>query len=166
MSISMFDASVPRFVHMLKNLDAILDKGEAYAQVKKLAPEVLPASRLFPDMFPLSRQIQIATDIAKGAVARLAGIDIPCFEDTEQTMDELKERLAKTIAFMESVSADQIIGTEEKDISFTGGGHNMAFKGKAYLIDFVLPNFYFHIVTAYNIQRHNGVEIGKMDYVG
>ena len=90
MSISMFDASVPRFVHMLKNLDAILDKGEAYAQVKKLAPEVLPASRLFPDMFPLSRQIQIATDIAKGAVARLAGIDIPCFEDTEQTMDELK----------------------------------------------------------------------------
>ncbi|MEI7430159.1 MAG: DUF1993 domain-containing protein [Betaproteobacteria bacterium] len=166
MTISMYEASVPAFVSMLNNLSAMLDKAQAYAESKKVAPAVLPASRLFIDMFPLSKQVQIACDFAKGTVARLAGIEIPKYEDNELTIDELKARIAKTIAFVESVAAAQINGSEDKEITLSVGGQEMKFKGQPYLLGFSLPNFYFHLTTAYNILRHNGVEIGKRDFMG
>lgn len=166
MTISMYQASAPRFVNMLKNLNRILEKAEAHAEAKKIGPSVLPNARLFPDMFPLIRQVQIACDHAKGAMARLAGIENPKFEDTEQSFTELKQRIARTIAFVESVSAAQIDGSEERDIAVTAGGHDFRFKGMQYLLGYAQPNFYFHLVTAYNILRHNGVEVGKGDYIG
>lgn len=166
MTISMFEASSPRFINMLKNLGAILAKAEAHATAKKIAPAVLLGSRLFPDMFALTRQVQIACDHAKGAAARLAGIEVPKFEDTEETFADLQARIAKTIAFVESVSASQIDGSEGREIAFTIGGHDVKFTGMQYLLGFALPNFYFHVTTAYNILRHNGVEIGKRDFVG
>ncbi|MEI7614246.1 MAG: DUF1993 domain-containing protein [Betaproteobacteria bacterium] len=166
MTISMYEASTPSFVRLLNNLIGILDKAQAYAEAKKVTPEVLASARLFPDMFALSRQVQIACDFAKGAVARLAGIDIPKYEDTEQTLEDLKARIAKTVAFIESVEASQINGSEEREISLKAGGQDMTFKGQPYLLGFALPNFYFHLVTAYNILRHNGVDIGKRDYMG
>jgi hypothetical protein len=166
MTISMYDASTPSFVRLLNNLSGILDKAQSYAEAKKVTPEVLASARLFPDMFALTRQVQIACDFAKGAVARLAGIDIPKYEDSEQTLEELKARIAKTVAFIESVEACQINGSEEREISLKAGGQDMSFKGQPYLLGFALPNFYFHLVTAYNILRHNGVEIGKRDYMG
>jgi hypothetical protein len=166
MTISMYDASTPSFVRLLNNLSGILDKAQAYAEAKKVTPEVLASARLFPDMFALTRQVQIAGDFAKGAVARLAGIDIPKYEDSEQTLEELKARIAKTVAFIESVDASQINGSEEREITLKAGGQEMTFKGQPYLLGFALPNFYFHLVTAYNILRHNGVDIGKRDYMG
>lgn len=165
MAISMYQASVPVFVRMLSNLSAILDKGQIYAEAKKIAPNVLPASRLIADMFPLSKQVQIACDHAKGSVARLAGVEIPKYEDNEQTIDELRARIARTIAFVESFTPEQIDGTEERDIAFTLGGHDLKFKGLDYLVGFALPNFYFHMVTAYGILRQNGVEVGKRDFL-
>jgi hypothetical protein len=166
MTISMYEASVPAFVSMLNNLSAMLDKAQAHAESKKVAPAVFPAARLFLDMFPLSKQVQIACDFAKGTVARLAGIEIPKYEDNEQTIDELKARIAKTVAFVESVAAAQINGSEEREITLTAGGQELKFKGQPYLLGFSLPNFYFHLTTAYNILRHNGVEIGKRDFMG
>ena len=166
MSLSMYEASAPRFIHMLSNLDAILVKAEAHAAAKKIDPAVLLNSRLFPDMFALMRQIQIATDHAKGAVARLAGVEVPKFEDTEQSFEDIRARLAKTIAFVESFKAAQIDGSEDKTISLKVGGQERSFDGMNYLVGFAMPNFYFHLVTAYNILRHNGVEIGKRDYMG
>ena len=166
MTISMFQASAPRFVHMLKNLSAILDKAQAHADAKKIDVLALTSFRLYPDMLPLTRQVQIACDSAKGAMARLAGVEAPKHEDTEQTIAELKARIAKTIAFVESVKPAQIDGTEDKDITLKIGGNDMTFKGMAYLLGFVYPNFYFHIATAYNMLRHNGVEIGKKDFLG
>lgn len=165
MVISMYQASVPVFVRMLKNLDLILDKGQAHMEAKKIAPNVLPGLRLVADMFPLSKQVQIATDHAKGAVARLAGVEVPKFEDSEQTMEDLRARIAKTTAFVESFKPEQIDGTEERDIAFTLGSHDLKFKGLDYLVGFALPNFYFHMVTAYNILRENGVDIGKRDFL-
>ena len=167
MTISMYQASVPVFVRMLKNLDAILDKGKAHAEARKIAANVLPASRLIADMFPLSRQVQIACDHAKGAVARLAGVDIPKHEDNEQTFEELQARIAKTVAFVETFTAAQIDGSEERDIVYpTSSRGDLHFKGVDYLLGFALPNFYFHVVTAYDILRANGVEIGKRDFLG
>ncbi len=165
MTLSMYQASVPVFVRMLKNLSAILDKGLAHAEAKKITPNVLPATRLVADMFPLSKQVQIATDHAKGAVARLAGVEVPKYEDNEQTLEELKVRIARTIGFVESFKPVQIDGSEERDIAFTLGSHDLKFKGQEYLIGFALPNFYFHMVTAYNILRENGVDIGKRDFL-
>ena len=165
MTLSMYEASAPRFVSMLNNLDAILAKAQAHATAKKIDPAVLLGSRLFPDMFPLMRQVQIATDHAKGAVARLAGVEVPKYDDTEQSFEEIRARLAKTIAFVESFKAAQIDGSEAKEISLKVGGQERSFDGMNYLIGFALPNFYFHLVTAYNILRHNGVEIGKRDYM-
>lgn len=166
MTISMYQASVPVFVRMLKNLDAILDKGKAHAEARKIAANVLPASRLIADMFPLSRQVQIACDHAKGAVARLAGVDIPKHEDNEQTFEELQARIAKTVAFVETFTAAQIDGSEERDIVYpTSSRGDLHFKGVDYLLGFALPNFYFHVVTAYDILRANGVEIGKRDFL-
>lgn len=166
MTISMYNASAPRFVNMLRNLDAILVKAQAYAVARKIDPAALLEARLFPDMFPLRKQVQIATDHAKGAMARLAGVEVPKFEDTENSFEDLRARLARTIAFVESFSAAQIDGAEERDITLKVGGHEMTFKGLPYLLGFAIPNFHFHMVTAYNILRHNGLEIGKRDYIG
>jgi hypothetical protein len=162
----MYDACAPRFAGMLRNLDAILDKAQAHAVAKRIDPAVLMSARLFPDMLPFVKQVQIATDHAKGAVARLAGVDVPRFEDTEQSFEELRARLAKTIAFVESFSAAQLNGSEDRDIALKAGGKDLSFKGMPYLIGYAIPNFYFHLVTAYNILRHNGIEIGKGDYLG
>ena len=166
MNISMYQASAPRFVNTLTNLSAILDKAQAHVDAKKIAPEALTAYRLFPDMFPMARQVQIACDTAKGAVARLAGVDIPVHEDTEQTLAELKARIAKTIAFIQSIRPAQLDGTEDKDITLKRGEKSTTYKGMQFLLGHALPNFYFHVTTAYNILRHNGVEIGKRDYLG
>lgn len=166
MNISMYQASAPRFISILSNLSAILDKAQAHADAKKIDPLVLTSDRLFPDMFAMARQVQIACDAAKGCVARLAGVEIPKHEDTEKTLAELKARIAKTVAFIESIKPAQLDGTEDKDIKFKIGGHELAFKGMQFLLDFAIPNFYFHITTTYNILRHNGVEIGKRDFLG
>ncbi len=166
MPLSMHQASVPLFVHQFTALAAILTKAEAFATAKKIDPSVLIGARLAPDMLPLARQIQIATDGAKGGVARLAGVDVPSFPDTETTFPELQERIAKTIAFIQSVPADKIDGSEEKAITLKMGGTDIEFVGQPYLLNFVIPNFFFHVTMTYAILRHNGVEIGKRDYLG
>ena len=166
MNISMYQASAPRFANLLKNLSAILDKAKAHAEAKKIDELVLTSSRLYPDMYALARQVQIVCDTAKGAVARLAGAEVPKHEDTEKTFDELKERIAKTLAFIATVKPAQIDGSEEKEIVLKLQGKDVPFKGLQYLLGFAWPNFYFHLTTAYNILRHNGVEIGKRDFVG
>ena len=166
MKISMYQASAPRFAHTLKNLSAILDKAEAYAEAKKIDPAVPGSLRLIADMFPLARQVQIACDTAKGAVARLAGLDIPKHEDTEKTIPELKARIAKTLAFIESVGAAKIDGSEEREVVLKMRGQDVKLAGLHYLLAQAWPNFYFHVTTAYNILRANGVELGKRDYIG
>jgi len=166
MPISMYQASAPRFANMLKNLSSVLDKAQAHAEAKKIEPAVLLGCRLQPDMFPLSRQVQIVCDNAKGAVARLAGVEVPKHEDTEQSFADLKARIAKTIDFVESFKPAQIDGSEEKEIDLKLGRMEVKWKGMQYLCGFALPNFYFHVVTAYDILRHNGVEISKRDYIG
>ncbi|MDH3310777.1 MAG: DUF1993 domain-containing protein [Gammaproteobacteria bacterium] len=166
MTISMYRASVPVFIHMLSNLSAILDKGAAYAELKKIDPAVLINSRLFPDMFALNRQVQIATDVTKGCAARLAGQEPPSYADTETTFPELKARIDKTIAFLKTFKPEQIDSSEEKTVSLRVGGKPMTFLGLPYLQHYVLPNLYFHTTTAYGILRHNGVEIGKKDFLG
>jgi uncharacterized protein len=166
MKISMYQASAPRFVHMLRNLSAILDKAEAYAEAKKLDPAVPGSLRLIADMFPLARQVQIACDTAKGAVARLAGVEIPKHEDTEKTIPELKARIAKTLDFIESVGAAKIDGSEEREVVLKMRGQDVKLAGLHYLLAQAWPNFYFHVTTAYNILRANGVELGKRDFIG
>jgi hypothetical protein len=143
-----------------------LDKAEAYAAGRGIDPEVLLNWRLAPDMFPLTRQIQIAADFAKGTAARLAGKEVPKFADEEKSFGELKARIAKTVKFVESCSPKDIDGSEGRDISLTVGGQELHFKGEPYLVRFALPNFYFHAATAYDILRHCGVEIGKRDFIG
>ncbi len=166
MNISMYQASAPRFVNILKNLSGILDKAQAHADAKNLNPTVLTGDRLYPDMFTMAHQVQVACDTAKGAVARLGGVEIPKHEDTEQTLAELKARIAKTIEFIGTVKPAQIDGTEDKAIVLKLGGQEVKFTGMQYLLGFAHPNFYFHVTTAYNILRHNGVEIGKRDFIG
>jgi hypothetical protein len=166
MKISMYQASAPRFASSLRNLSAILDKAQAHAEARKIDPLVLTASRLYPDMLALARQVQIACDNAKGAVARLAGAEVPRHEDTEQSFAELKARIAKTVAFIETFQPAQIDGSEDRDISLKLGQREVQWKGMQYLLGFALPNFYFHVVTAYGILRHNGVELAKRDYIG
>jgi hypothetical protein len=162
----MYQASVPRFINILGNLSVILDKAQAYADAKKLDPAALTTSRLFPDMLPMSAQVQIACDAAKGAAARLAGVAIPVFEDTEKTLAELKTRIEKTIAFLRTIEPVQIDGTEEKEIVIKRGDKETRYTGMQFLLGHATPNFYFHVTTTYNILRHNGVEIGKRDYIG
>ena len=166
MSLSMYQASAPRFANTLKNLSALLDKTQAHCEARKIDPLAITACRLFPDMFPFNRQIHIATDTAKGAVSRLAGVEIPKYEDTEQTIAELKARIAKTVDFVLSVPAAKIEGSADKDIAMKAGGKDVVFKGAQYLLGHAYPNFYFHCTTAYNILRHNGVEVGKRDFLG
>jgi uncharacterized protein len=162
----MYQASVPAFLQTLGALSAIIDKAVAHAKEKGIDPAELVDARLAPDMFPFSRQIQIATDNAKGAAARLAGREVPKYEDTESTFDELKARLAKTIDFVKSVPAAAIDGSEEREIKLTLGGQERSFTGQRYLVHHVMPNFYFHATTAYEILRHKGVALGKRDYMG
>jgi hypothetical protein len=162
----MSSASLPIFRTMLSNLSHILDKGVAHAQVRKFDPQVLAADRLAPDMLPLTRQIQIACDAAKNGVARLSGVQAPRFEDNETTFEELKARIAKTLAWLDTVPPAQLDGTEDKEITFPVGRETTrTMKGEAYLKHWVLPNLFFHVTTAYAILRHNGVELGKSDYL-
>jgi hypothetical protein len=162
----MYQASAPRFANTLKNLSAILDKAQAHCEARKIDPHVLTTCRLYPDMFPFTRQIQIACDAAKGACARLARVENPGFEDNEQTFADLKARIAKTADFIGSTKPAQIDGSDDKDVTLKVGGKDVTFKGMQYLCGHALPTFYFHVVTAYDILRHNGVEIGKRDYIG
>ena len=166
MSLSMYQASIPAFVQILNNLSAILDKAEAHAGSRKIDPEILLNNRLAPDMLPFVRQIQIAADLAKGAAARLAGVEVPKHDDIEKTFSDLKARLAKTVAFVQSFKSTDIDGSEDREINLTLGEHTMSFKGQPYLVHFVMPNFYFHCTTAYDILRHCGVELGKRDFIG
>ena len=166
MSLTMYQASVPCFVNLLTNLHTVLKKGEAHAIAKKIDPAVLVNARLAPDMFPLARQIQIATDQAKGCVSRLAGLEPPRYEDNEQTFAELYARLEKTITYVKSIKPEQIDGSEARAIELKQRDNVRHFNGLGYLLDYVYPNFYFHVTTAYAILRHNGVEIGKGDFMG
>lgn len=166
MSLSMYQASVPVFLRNLKNLAAILDKGLANAEARKIDPAVFVNARLAPDMHALARQIQIATDTAKGCGARLAGIEVPSYEDTETTFPELQARIAKTAAFLQGLTAAQIDGSEDRAITLKMRAGEVNFTGQNYLLNFALPNFFFHYTTAYAILRHNGVDVGKMDYIG
>src|SRR5262245_25437553 len=166
MTISMYQASAPRFARMLRNLSAILAKAQAHCDAKKLDAAALTGDRLYPDMFPFTRQVQIACDTAKGAVARLAGMEPPKHEDTEQTFAELQARIAKTLDFVESVKAAQIDGSETREVVLKLRSGELRLKGLDYLFSHAYPNFYFHVTTAYDILRHNGVEIGKRDFIG
>ena len=166
MSFSMYSASVPVFKQILNSLSAIIDKAEAHAAEKKIDPVALLQARLFPDMFPFTRQIQVAADFAKGASARLAGVEVPKYEDNEQTFADLKARIAKTLAFIDSLPQDGIEASAQRDITTGSGANVKQFKGQVYLAHYALPHFYFHATTAYDILRHNGVEIGKKDFVG
>jgi uncharacterized protein len=166
MTISMYQASVPPLTRALQNLIGILEKGEASAIARKIDPAVLIASRLYPDMLPLIKQIQIASDVTRRGMARLTSIEAPAEADAETTFPELVARLQRTIAFLETLTPDQIDGTETKAISLPVGKETMEFEGMAYLLGFILPNVYFHVTTAYNILRHNGVEVGKGDFLG
>ena len=166
MPISMSSASVPVFVRMLESLGAWLDKAEAHAQARKFDADVLLGARLAPDMLPFAKQVQIACDSAKFAVARLAGVEAPKFADDEGTLAELKERVRRTVAYVQSVPAAQIDGSEERDITVLRRVGAMVLKGEAYLKHNALPNFFFHATTAYALLRHNGVDLGKGDYLG
>ncbi|WP_441288889.1 DUF1993 domain-containing protein [Sorangium sp. KYC3313] len=166
MTISMYQASVPVLVRMLGNLSAILTKAAAYAEAKKIEPRVLLDARLAPDMLSFTRQVQIATDIAKGCGARLAAADLPKYEDNEASFQELQARITKTVAFLNSLRPEQIDGSEDRDITVPTRDQPLQFKGLVFLLNFVLPNFYFHVTTAYAILRHNGLEIGKLDFLG
>lgn len=164
--ISLYNASIPCLIHNLQNLSEILKKGAAYAAEKKFDPSVLVNARLAPDMFPLSKQVQIATDIAKGFAARISGVENPKFEDNETSFEQLQARIAKTITFLKSVDEMKVNGQEARVIELKVGGLELKFNGLDYLLHFVIPNVYFHITATYAILRHNGVAIGKNDFLG
>lgn len=166
MAVSMYDAAVPTMIRALENLAAILEKGAAHAEAKKIAPEVLVNSRLFPDMFPLSKQVQIASDSAKGSCARLAQVEIPAYEDNETTFPQLVERARKTVAFLKTLRPEQFEGSETRTVTWKVRAGERSMAGQPYLFTHALPNFFFHCVTAYDILRHNGVDIGKGDFLG
>jgi len=166
MSLSMYDASVPVLVRGLTNLSAILDKALASAEARNIDPAVLVSARLAPDMNPFSAQIQTASDSAKGAGARLTGTEAPSFPDTETTFPELQARIKKTIDYLQSLKPEQFEGADTREVTLKFPNGEMKFTGQAFLFSFVLPNFFFHLTTAYAILRHNGVEIGKMDFLG
>jgi hypothetical protein len=166
MTITMHSISSHVFTRMLKNCRSWLDKAQAHAEHKKFDPNVYLGLRLAPDMFPFSRQVQSASDNAKGAVARLAGVDLPKFEDNEQTLDDLRARLDKTLAFIESVPADKLESHVSKEIVLaTARGERKWPTGLDYLRHYAMPNFFFHVTTAYAILRHSGVDVGKVDYL-
>jgi len=166
MSITLYSASVPVFRQILGSLATILAKAEAHVDAKKLDPDALLQARLFPDMFPLLRQVQLATDFAKGAAARLAGMEVPRYDDVEHDFEGLQARLEKTLAFLDTVERESVDAGGERDVTIGTGANQRQFKGQAYLLHYALPNFYFHAATAYDILRHNGLDIGKRDFVG
>jgi hypothetical protein len=166
MAVSMYDISVAAFTRTLQNLSGILDKAIGYAAAKKFDGKVLVESRLYPDMFPLSRQVQIACDFAKGCSARLAGVEVPKYEDNEATLEELKARVVKTLDFIGTVKPEQLKGSEERTITHEMRVMTLKLPGLAYVTGFALPNFYFHATTAYALLRHSGLELGKRDFVG
>ena len=166
MSNFMYVSSVPPIIRSLTNLSSILEKAVVYAEAKNIDPSVLINARLYPDMFPLSRQVQIATDVAKGAISRLAGLEPPAYGDNETTFPELLARIDKTITLLESFKPEQIDGSEDKTILLPMHDRTITFKGLPYLLDFVLPNVYFHVTTTYAILRHNGLDIGKKNFLG
>ena len=166
MSLSMFDASVPALLQGLKGLKTVLAKAEAHAEAKKIDPAALLQARLYPDMFSLVRQVQIATDFAKGAAGRLAGSELPVFDDVETSFAELQARVAKAATFIDGLSPAAFEGSETREISLKRRGETVTFPGKDYLLSQALPNFWFHVTTAYAILRHNGVELSKSDYMG
>ena len=166
MTLSMYQASVPVFLRGMKNLSGILGKAAADAAERKIDPTVFLTARLAPDMFPFTRQVQIASDHAKGATARLAGVEVPRFEDVEKSFEELQQRLSRVIEFVQTFDAATIDGSEEREISLPVGARTLTFSGQTYLLNFALPNFYFHCTAAYAILRHNGVGVGKRDFIG
>ncbi len=166
MQISMYSMSVPVFRRMLDNLAAVVDKAISHVQARRIEPSALLEARLYPDMFPLTRQVQIACDFAKGACARLAGRTPPAFEDNETTFEALRARISSTRLFIDSLQPEEIDGSEERVIELKLGGETVRINGLPYLAHVALPNFYFHLTTAYGILRHNGVELGKRDFVG
>ncbi len=166
MTISMYDASVPVFTQMLQALLNILKKADAYVNSNKIDPKALIQARLYPNMLPLSAQVQIASDTAKGSAARLAGFEPPVYEDNESTFPELIERVSKTIEFLKTVSKEKVDGSENNQIQYPHHGQTATMEGLPYLLHRSLPNFFFHVTTAYAILRHNGLELGKSDYIG
>ncbi|HXQ32077.1 MAG TPA: DUF1993 family protein [Steroidobacteraceae bacterium] len=166
MSISMYQASVPVFQQQLTALKGVLTKAESQAVAMKASPAVLLEARLYPNMFPLTRQVQIAADFAKGTSARLAGLEPPVYPDTESSFAELVARIDRTLEFLKTLRPVQIDGQEERTIDLKVGGQPRTFKGLPYLLHFALPNFFFHATTAYAILRHNGIELGKQDFMG
>jgi len=166
MTISMYSASIPVCIRMLKNLVGILEKGAGHCRENDIDESVMVGARLFPDMFPLARQVQIASDIAKRGGARLAGLEPDAVEDNEKTFHELIERVRNVIAFLDTLEPEQIEGSEDRPITFRLRGSDVTMAGQVFLLNFVMPNVYFHITTAYDILRHNGVVLGKPDYLG
>lgn len=166
MPLSMYDASAPVFLQGLKALSGVLEKTAAHVEARKIEPAAILQARLYPDMLAFTRQVQIACDFAKGATSRLAGQEVPAWDDNEASFDDLKARVARTIAHIESISADAIEGSEDRDIALVRRGETTTHKGQGYLLQQAMPNFYFHLTTAYDIARHNGVEIGKRDFLG
>jgi uncharacterized protein len=166
MSISLYDVSIPIFTLSLNNLAAILDKAAGHAESKKVDPKVFSTARLIIDMLPLSSQIQIACDTAKGAAARLAGIEVPKHPDTETTIDELRARVVKTLDFIKTIKPEQLLGAETREIVLQLPQSTLKFTGVSYLTNFALPNFFFHVTTAYALLRKNGVDLGKRDFLG
>ena len=162
----MYDSTIPVLQHFLGALTGVLKKAEAYCEAKKVEPSVLLSDRLYPDMFTLTRQVQLVTDFAKGAGARLSGNAVPKYEDEEKTMAELHARIAKTVSFLGSLKKDAFAGAETRDVTLKMRGEDVTLKGGDYWSNIVLPNFYFHFATAYNILRHRGVELGKSDFMG
>lgn len=162
----MFDTSVPVLIHFLKGLSVILKKAEAHCEAKKIDPNALLLARLFPDMFAFTRQVQLVTDFAKGAGARLAGIAVPAFADEEKTFEELQARISKTVDFLSTLRKEQFADAATRTVTIKVGGQDMNFSGAQYFASYALPNFYFHLATAYNILRHNGLELGKKDFMG
>ena len=166
MPLSMHQASAPTFIRALKGLSTSLRKAAAHAEGKGFDPMALLQARLYPDMFPLTRQVQICTDFAKGAIARLAGEEPPAWADDEVSFDDLITRVEKTAAYVSGLAADRVDGSEEREITLVRRGQSSVVLGQTYLLDQAMPNFYFHLTTAYAILRHNGVEVGKKDYLG
>jgi hypothetical protein len=166
MTISMYQASVPAFVRSLNNLAAILEKGAAHAQARKIDEAVFLGSRLFPDMFPLARQVQLASDTAKSGAGRLAGVEFPAYEDKEATFQELLQRIRNTVTYLQTLRPEQIDGSEDRTISWQSRNNTKSMQGLPYLMSHLLPNVHFHVTTTYAILRHNGVEIGKKDFLG
>jgi uncharacterized protein len=165
MSISMYEASIPHFVRMLGNLSAILDKAIAHAQTKSIEESVFINARLIPDMYPLSQQIQIATYMTRACVSRLAGLEVPSYENNETTFSDFKARIAETIAFLQDIDSEQIDNSYDQPITIKMGVKEVVYTSQVYLLDVIIPHFYFHVTTAYAILRHHGVGLGKKDYI-